>query len=409
VKDPLEQVDVPVIRPRYWALILAAIIVITTLAFPRAVAIVAVILALPVIIFLHELGHFVTAKRAGMKVTEFFVGFGPRIWSFRRGETEYGLKAIPLGGYCKIIGMTNLDEVPPEDEPRTYRAKNYLPKVVVASAGSAMHFALALVLMFTLLAFDGNRNDASLTTTLDAVSQGDPADRAGLRAGDEVVAIDGVAIDDWDDVRPQLEGRAGDEVDFTIERDGQTLDVPVTLGEHPLAQQDAEFEGVGFAGIQPGIHVPSVGLGEAFVETPRQVWDVGAESMGALVDMFSPSGLSNYLDLLSGDEEADETKRFLSPVGYTQVATDAADEGWAYVVYLLVALNVFVGLFNLFPMLPFDGGHIAIATYEKVASKIRRRPVRVDVAKLLPITGVVVSVLAVIFVTSLFLDVTRPV
>ena len=104
--------------------------------FPRAVAIVAVILALPVIIFLHELAHYATAKRSGMKVTEFFVGFGPRLWSVTKGETEYGLKAIPLGGYCKIIGMTNLDEVPPADEPRAYRSKRFVPKVVVASAGS---------------------------------------------------------------------------------------------------------------------------------------------------------------------------------------------------------------------------------------------------------------------------------
>ena len=112
MKDPLEQVDVPVIRPRYWIASFVIALVLAAILFPGATAIVAVVLSLPII----------TAKRSGMKVTEFFVGFGPRLWSVQKGETEYGLKAIPLGGYCKIIGMTNLEEVAPEDEPRAYRS-----------------------------------------------------------------------------------------------------------------------------------------------------------------------------------------------------------------------------------------------------------------------------------------------
>src|ERR1700704_6000156 len=99
-----------------------------------------VIAALFAIIMLHEFGHFVMAKRAGMKVTEFFIGFGPRLWSVRKGETEYGVKALPLGGYCRIVGMTNLEDVDPADEPRAYRSKRFLPKLGVALAGSTMHF-----------------------------------------------------------------------------------------------------------------------------------------------------------------------------------------------------------------------------------------------------------------------------
>ena len=117
----------------------------------RCSAPIAVILAFFVMIMLHEFGHFVMAKRAGMKVTEFFVGFGPRLWSVRKGETEYGFKAFPLGGYCRIIGMTNLEEVDPEDEPRAYRSKRFLPKLGVALAGSTMHFLIALVLIFVVL------------------------------------------------------------------------------------------------------------------------------------------------------------------------------------------------------------------------------------------------------------------
>ncbi len=204
MKDPLETVEVPVIRPRYWIASFLIALLLAAILFPGATAIVAVVLSLPIIIFLHELAHFVTAKRSGMKVTEFFVGFGPRLWSVQKGETEYGLKAIPLGGYCKIIGMTNLEEVAPEDEPRAYRSKAYLPKVVVASAGSAMHFALALILMFGVLVFAGNYGDSKATTTIDLVEKGSPAAKAGLEKGDQLVAVDGVRIDNWDDLRPQL-------------------------------------------------------------------------------------------------------------------------------------------------------------------------------------------------------------
>ena len=150
MRDPFEQVSV---RSRKAILLIASAAVLLFaygLVFPTQVAVVGVVLTLPLIIMLHEAAHFVTAKRAGMKVTEFFVGFGPRIWSFQRGETEYGVKAVILGGYCKIIGMTNLEDVPPEDEPRAYRSKGYFSRVGVAFAGPAVHFAIALVLMFSI-------------------------------------------------------------------------------------------------------------------------------------------------------------------------------------------------------------------------------------------------------------------
>jgi membrane-associated protease RseP (regulator of RpoE activity) len=424
VKDPLEEVEVPIIKPRYWILTFVALIIVATVLFPKAIAIIGVILALPFIIFLHELAHFVTAKRAGMKVTEFFVGFGPRIWSVQRGETEYGLKAIPLGGYCKIIGMTNLEEVPPEDEPRAYRSKAYLPKVIVAGAGSMMHFALALVLMFAVLVVAGNYADAKSTTTIDAVSAGAPAAAAGIRSGDKLLAVDGTPLKSWDDLRPELRGHVGDTMTFTVERDGEQLDLPVTLAVHPDADQfPKELKGVGYAGIAPTVDIPSVSFPAAFVETPRQVWDIGAQSLGALGDRFSPSGISGYWHTLtddqknnandttasSGSSSSSDDDRFVSIVGFGRLAVQATETGWVQVAYLLILLNVFVGLFNLVPLLPFDGGHIAIATYEKIASMIKHRPVRADVAKLLPITAVVMALLAFIFLSSLFLDITRPI
>ena len=137
VSDPFEDVQVDPARATAMTLVVLVALAIGAVFFPTQAAVIAVIVALFVMIMLHEFGHFIAAKRSGMKVTEFFVGFGPRLWSFTRGETEYGIKAVPLGGYCRIIGMTNLEEVDPQDEPRAYRNKRTGPKVMVAAAGPA--------------------------------------------------------------------------------------------------------------------------------------------------------------------------------------------------------------------------------------------------------------------------------
>ena len=170
---------------------------------------------------------------------------------------------------------------------------------------------------------------------------------------------------------------------------------------------------LGRAGIAPTVHVPRQPGGSRDRSAPPGVVDRPRASVGALGDLFSPSGISSYFHVLTTDNKdtnsPGEPERFVSPVGFGRLATQAAESGWVQVAFLLIAINMFVGLFNLVPLLPFDGGHIAIATYEKIASTIRRRPVQVDVAKLMPITAVVLGVLAFIFLSSLFLDITHPV
>ncbi len=165
------------------------------------------------------------------------------------------------------------------------------------------------------------------------------------------------------------------------------------------------------AGVVSRVNVPRPGLVASAVAAPRQVGEVGWESVKALGSMFSPSGISNYFRILSGDKgtNTDQSKRFVSPVGFGQLANNAVKSGWVTVFGLLIAINIFVGLFNLLPLLPFDGGHIAVATYEQIASRVRRRKVQVDMAKLMPLTVGVLAVLAFIFLSSLFLDITHPV
>src|SRR5207302_8194919 len=161
--------------------------------FPFAV----VIFAVMAIVMVHELGHFVTAKWAGMKVTEYFFGFGPRLWSVRKGETEYGVKAIPAGGYVRIIGMSNVDVVDPEDEDRTYRAKPYRHRLGVAVAGSTMHFLIAGGLLFAVFAFVGLPD---VRPVVEQIVPDSPAQHSDFRVGDRIVAVNGITVHQWEDI-----------------------------------------------------------------------------------------------------------------------------------------------------------------------------------------------------------------
>ena len=223
-----------------------------------------------------------------------------------------------------------------------------------------MHFALALILMFGVLVFAGNYGDSKATTTLDLVEKGSPAAKAGLQKGDQLVAVDGTRIDNWDDLRPQLLDRGGDTVNFTVERDGESVDIPVTLAtiKNPNAGNDPNApKNLGRAGIAPTVHVPSVNPAAAVIEAPRQVWSIAGASVSALGDRFSPSGISSYWHVLTTDNKDTNSpqassERFVSVVGFGRLAIQATESGWVQVAFLLISINVFVGIFNLVPLLP---------------------------------------------------------
>jgi len=411
VRDPFDDIQVGARKAVLYTVVAVTLLIAYTVLFPTQVAVVAMVLTLPAIILLHELGHYTMAKRSGTLVTEFFVGFGPRLWSVHRGETEYGIKAIPLGGYCRVPGMTNLEDIDPALESRTYRSKPWHAKVGMAVAGPATNLLIAVILMFTVLFFAGNYRGARATTTLGsgAAAPFQGAAKAGLKPGDQIIAINGTMVTSWDQVHslidPHNTAKAGDHVHFVVRRGTQVLEKDVVLE----ASTGADSAGRIVAGIAPTEYVPHPGFLDAVTLAPRQVFDVGWESLKALGSVFSPSGISNYFHVLAGDKgkNVDQTKRFVSPVGVAQLANDAVRAGWVDALGLLIVINVFLGLFNLFPLLPFDGGHIAVATYEKLASVIRHRRVQVDVAKLMPLTVGVLAVVGFIFVSSLYLDVTR--
>jgi membrane-associated protease RseP (regulator of RpoE activity) len=386
-----------------------------------------VIAALVGMIFMHELGHFLTAKWAGMKVTEFFIGFGPRIWSFRKGETEYGVKAIPAGAYVKIVGMHNLDEYDPADADRTYLSKPYWRRMSVAVAGSTMHFVLALTFLFSLFAFVGVPG-GSLTDPEWVVAEGivedSPAAAAGVEAGDRIVSVDGEAVESFEDFTEVVRARPGETVPVVVERAGDRFEVEVTLAaRHPQTR-----ERVGFFGVGDDYVPQTVGAVDAVGESFAQFGELVEGTLSGLAQILSPSGLVDLGQRViegpdsgpavagGNDDEpapsapANDDARPISVIGVGQIGAELLEREPSMALQLFVLLNVFIGVFNLVPLLPLDGGHVAIATYEKIRSMLQHgRPYHVDVAKLLPITYAVVLVLVFLGISTIYLDIADPI
>ena len=394
--------------------------------------------AIVFMIFMHELGHYLTAKAAGMKVTEFFIGFGPRIWSFQRGETEYGIKALPAGAYVKIIGMHNLDEWDPADDDRTYMSKPFWRRLSVAVAGSTMHFIMALVSLFILLAVIGVPGGKLAMTEEDVeaieatapwhvanVSDDSADERAGVEIGDTVVAIDGQPVEGFESFGDLVHDRPGEDIEVTVLRNGEEVVLDATLGSrHPQTG-----ERVGFFGIGPEYVLPdqTVGVTDALGDSFAAFGTAVSGTFDGLGRILSPSGLSDLATrVFSSDDDGgpavageggsgggsnSDANRPVSIVGAARIGADMFDsEGIAGLLMIFIILNVFIGVFNLVPLLPLDGGHVSIAVYEKVRSMFRGgEPYHVDVVKLLPLTYAVVMVLAFLGISTIWLDLADPV
>ena len=371
-----------------------------------------------VAIFLHELGHYLTARWTGMKSTQFFIGFGPRVWSFRRGETEYGLRLLPLGAFVRIVGMNSMDEVPPEDEDRTYRSKSYPRRLLVISAGSITHIIAAVLLLFVVYAADGEmvlRPGAEVVAppsdaAEDATVTG-PALAAGIQPGDVVVAVGGVPVDSSVGLGEAVRDHApGDTVVVSIVRDGQPLDLTATLAAREAGPGvPAELVGTPMLGVQTGGYYETVehGVGAAAGNAVTDVFPVAWESTKGVVKALNPVNVFTHL---VGTNE-DVTTRPTTLVGVTGVSDDIGrDQGMFGILFLLAVLNVFVGVFNMFPLLPLDGGHAAIATYERIREFGTRAGERyhADVAKAMPFAMMVISLLGFLFLSGLYLDITDP-
>ncbi len=399
------------------AIVIAAIVALGF--FTHSIITIAIIGALIAMIMIHELGHFITAKISGMKVTEFFLGFGPRIWSVRKGETEYGVKAIPAGGYVRILGMNSIESVDPADESRTFRQSSFPRRVMVGVAGSFMHFVMAFLLLWTLFSFIGvpNSSKVQIAALSSFDGQSAPAVKAGLHAGDLIVSADGKAISSASQLVGIISKSVNKPILLKISRDGNLITKivtpvsasTVTISGQPL--QSANSAATGVIGVELVAPIQELNPLTAVGTTFTNMWSYSVETVTALVSHFSPHGISSYVQQLKNPStqinSPGASSRFESPVGIVRLASQAAQSGIGPVLSLLFSINIFIGIFNLVPLLPLDGGHVIIAVYERLRST-RHRRYHVDIMKLMPLTYLVVTMIVLLGVTALYLDVTHP-
>ncbi|MEW1807001.1 site-2 protease family protein [Pseudarthrobacter sp. NPDC080039] len=426
-----------------------------------------VALGIAVSIALHEVGHLVPAKLFKVRVTKYMIGFGPTLWSRRKGETEYGVKAVPLGGYVSMIGMyppnkedgtvrpssTGMfqtlatearsmahEEVGPGDGNRLFYRLPVWKKIVVMLGGPAMNMILGLLFIAVLLMGFGV---PTATTTISDVSkcqvaagqtvdpnspdcQLTPAAAAGLKPSDTITSFDGKTVTSWDQLTEWIRASAGKEVAITVQRDGNPVSTTVTpvLSARPVMGPDGrqatdaagklQYQDVGFLGIgaqtalmpQPASSVLPM-AGENIRQVAGVVFNLPARVVGVAKAAFS--------------EEPRDPNGPISVVGVGRVAGEVAameavplQSRVATLVGLLAGLNFALAVFNLIPLLPLDGGHVAGALYEGVrrwVAKLRGRPDpgAFDIAKMLPVTYVVAALLMGMSALLIYADIVKPV
>ncbi|MGB8651866.1 MAG: site-2 protease family protein [Mycobacteriales bacterium] len=404
--------------------------------------VVAFVVALLLSVMLHEAGHFVTARRFGMKATQFFVGFGPTLWSRRKGETEYGVKAIPAGGFVKIVGMTPLEEVEPGDEDRAFYQQPAGRKAVVLAAGSTVHFLITIVLVFGTIATLGLPDPEApvllkpqhcLATTITSDTKTVPGDHvtsgacpagsvpgvaeaAGFRAGDRVLSVDGTKVKTYTDFQKLIRAAAGKQVATVVERDGarRTLTFTPVQGTRPDlvdASKTVQVGVIGIGGDQQTLR--HVGPLAAVPETGRAIGalvtgtvDSLTKKLGTITSVYGPhrdpGGLVGVVGVSRVSGEV-----FNAPVPFTTRLADF--------LLIVAGLNLFVGVFNLLPLLPLDGGHLAVVAFESARDRIRRargyvgEVKRVDYNRLMPVTFAVVVLFAGFSLWLLGADIVNPI
>jgi membrane-associated protease RseP (regulator of RpoE activity) len=372
--------------------------------------ILAFVVALLFSVMVHEFGHYITARKYGMQVSEFFVGFGKRIWSVQRGETEFGVKAIPAGGYCKIDGMSPNDEMPEGQEDRAFYKASSAKKLVVLGAGSFLHFVLGFMLLFSLFAGIGTNQ---VLPVINEVVPNSAAQAAGILPGDEVVSINGKRVTEWYKDVEVIRESQGAELTLVLSRDDEEVVVSTAAR---LTDIDGTKRYV--LGIVNDVGLKRSGLLVSLKNSATVTQGFLTESVKSLGKL--PEKIPALWGATVRGEERD-ANGLVGVVGVARVSGEAVGsdkltpmERLATFVLIVASLNIFVGVFNLLPILPLDGGHMAVAIADAIRAFIARlrgrpRPAPIDVTVLTPITMVVFVVLATLTLLLLVADVINPV
>ena len=413
-------------------LVVILAVVAVAVAF-HATGVLVVVLAIVAMVMLHELGHFATAKLSGMKVTEYFFGFGPRLWAVVRGETTYGVKALPAGGYVKIVGMTMLEDVPEEDEARSYRQATFPRRVLVVCAGSLVHFILAFALVWSVFSFLGTGVPSAPTVSslLQVDNRPGPATVAGVKPGDVFVSINGRPTPTFNSLTAVIATSAGKPLHVVVRRGGRLVALVVT----PATETDKTCSaGVvtrhtkGEIGVELLVTKQvSYGPFEGVPKAASEFGSLVSATFSGLGSFFSLSGLRSFghevatagrtttpakgcagipATVASGGSSSNG--QIVSILGAVQLGSQLYSLGISSLFVFLAFINMFIGVVNLLPMLPLDGGHVAIAVYERVRSR-RGHPYHADVAKLLPFAYVFLALIVIVGVGALYSNILQPV
>ena len=385
----------------------------------------AFVVALLTSVMIHEAGHYLTAKKFGMKVTEFFLGFGQKIWSTQRGETEFGLKAIPAGGYCKIVGMSPREELSPADADRAFIKGTITQRLIVLGAGSFLHFVIGFVLLISLFAGVGITSvtnqvqkvsecvPQSATEVCSSTSTPSPAKNAGVLAGDKLVKINGETFKEWSDAVAVIRANAGKQLDIVVDRNGDQIPLLITP-----ATRMVDGKAIGVLGVINEIGTVRF---NPIVATQKSITfgsDILANSITSLIQL--PSKIPDLLAQTFGARERDP-EGLVGVVGVARVSGETASTGKlttnekiATFILIVASLNIFVGMFNLLPLLPLDGGHMAVAIADGIRNFWAKRrglpkPAPIDVERLTPITMVVFVLMAGLSIVLLAADIFNPI
>lgn len=343
---------------------------------------------LAVSLLLHETGHYLSARATGMSVTAFFVGFGPRIWSTQRGDTEFGIRAVPIGGYVRVAGMDPLEELEQVEVGQSYVGKRFWQKSVFVLSGVVLHFILGFSIFTGVFWVDGIDFAG---TGVERVVPGSPAEQAGIQPGDRIVAIDSKGLDRWDALTEAVQQRPGESVSVTVERDRQPFDVQVELGE--------DADGFGLLGVwrESELVHQDLDLTGAF----RLAGETVGDSVAAMANLFAPATIAQVADAIFGDPEGlDLADRPVSPIGIVNLGGQLDP---SELLLLMAGMNIALGFFNGLPFLPLDGGHFAVAVYERISGR------KANIARLIPVTVAVVVLFLFLGISAIYLDIINPI
>ena len=359
------------------------------------------ILLLTLFVVLHEFGHYISARRSKIAVSEFFVGFGPKLFSFKRNNTEYGLKAILLGGYVKIPGMDENEPVSDYKSDELFHTASWTKKLYIASSGILVNFFLAWIILFSIFAFYGiDQPTLKIATIGDSITDPNddaPSKKAGLLPGDIIYSFNGSEVQSWEELVSIIEVNPEKNVSIGYIRNSQMYLTTTTLESRIFNNEPR-----GYLGVSPVLERQTLGLLQAIPATTLIEIDMTKAAIKGIFTLFNPSTLEALLGTYTGEEVPDEV-RPLSPIGLAQAGNQIAEGGYVNLFSLLAFVNIFLAVFNSIPLVPLDGGRIVLALYEGITGK------KIEDKKLYPIAAVVIFIFVFLGITAFYLDITQPI